>query len=171
MKYNYSYKINEMELMEYYQYIFAFNPKNKTRAIWIKISIPVLIGFTLYFFKVYTNILLDILAVVVSLFWIFFLSNKLWNRYISQQVDRWFKQNISSSSYTQVNVNFENEINVNGKVIEYSQLKNILPLKHVLIFFYEPNEIFIMPTRVIGDEDKIKGFTEMLSEQINLSKK
>lgn len=170
MKYNYSFKINEMELMEYYQYIFALNPKNKTRVIWIKICIPALIGFTLYFFKMYTNLYLDILAVVLSFIWIFFLSNKLWNRYISQQVDRWFKQNITSSSYTQVKINFENEIKIDGKVIEYSKLKNILPLKHILVFFYEPNEIFIMPTRVIGDEDKIKEFTVMLSEQINLSK-
>ena len=82
MKYNYSFKINEMELMEYYQYIFALNPKNKTRIIWIKISIPVLIGFTLYFFRLYTNIWFDILAVVVSLLWLFVLSNKLWNSYI-----------------------------------------------------------------------------------------
>lgn len=171
MKYNYSFKINEMELMEYYQYIFALNPKNKTRVIWIKICIPALIGFTLYFFKAYTNIWLDVLAVVASLLWIFFLSSKLWNRYISQQVNRWFKDNISSSSYTQVHVNFEKEINVNGKVIEYSKLKNILPLKHILVFFYEPNEIFIVPTRVIGDEEKIKTFTEMLSEQIKANKK
>lgn len=171
MKYNYSFKINEMELMEYYQYIFALNPKNKTRIIWIKISIPVLIGFTLYFFRLYTNIWFDILAVVVSLLWLFVLSNKLWNSYISQQVDRWFKQNITSASYTQVNVNFENDININGKIVEYSKLKNILPLKHVLVFFYEPNEIFIVPTRVIGNEEKIKEFTEMLSEQITSSKK
>ena len=171
MKYNYSFKINEAELMEYYQYIFALNPKNKTRIIWIKICIPALIAFTLYFFKMYTIIWLDILAVVVSLLWIFVLSNKLWNRYISQQVDRWFKQNITSASYSQVNVNFEKEINVNGKIIEYSKLKNILPLKHVLVFFYEPNEIFIIPTRVIGNEDKIKTFTEMLSEQIKANKK
>ena len=50
-------------------------------------------------------------------------------------------------------------------------MKNILPLKHVLVFFYEPNEIFIMPTRIIGNEEEIKKFTEMLSEQITLNKK
>ena len=171
MKYNYSFKLNEAELKEYYQYIFALNPKNKTRIIWIKICIPVLIGFTLYFFKAYKNIWFDILAVVVSLLWLFVLSSKLWNRFITQQVERWFNQNITNTSYTKVNVNFEKAINVNGKIIDYSMLKNILPLKHVLVFFYELNEIFIMPTRIIGNEDEIKIFTEMLSEQITLNKK
>ena len=90
MNRDYRFKIEESEMMEYYEYVFALTPKNKTRVVWIKGSIPVLIAFTLYFFHLYTNLWLDALGVVLGLIWIFLLSGKLYTKYIKGQVKAWF---------------------------------------------------------------------------------
>ena len=40
---------------------------------------------------------------------------------------------------------------INKEKIPYSKLNRVLPLKHILVFFYDDNKIFIIPNRIIGD--------------------
>ena len=162
MKYNFKFKIDEAEMMEYYQYVFALTPKNKTRVVWIKGSIPVLLAFTLWYFRIYHILWLDAAALIISLVWLFYLSNKLWSKFIEGQVKNWFKQNVKSAQFSEVQVKFEEEIMVNGKKLPYTALNRVLPLKHILVFFYGENELFIIPNRVIGDNEAMKEFSDML---------
>ena len=167
MNKEFRFKIEESEMMEYYQYVFAMLPKNKTRVVWIRGSIPVLLAFTIWYFRVYHLIWLDVIAVIVSLVWMIYLSSKLWSRFILGQVKNWFKQNIKTAKFPQVHVSFGECIKVDGKEIPYSSLRQVMPLKHVLIFGYGENEVFLIPNRVIGDNDAMEEFSAMLAEKKN----
>lgn len=152
--------------MEYYRYLFALTPKNKTRVIWIKAIIPVLLAFTVYYFNLYSVIWVDCTAVAAGLAWMFFLSNKLWDHFIAGQVKNWFKKNVRSTQYSVVHVCFDKEIDIDGKKLSYAQLGRILPLKHVLLFFHGQNEIFLIPNRVIEEKPGMKKFSEFLAEKM-----
>lgn len=167
MNRNYKFRINKSEMFEYYEYTFALMPKNKTRVVWIKGSIPVLIGFTLYYFHLYKHIWVDVLAVILSLIWLFVLSNKLWARFIKGQVKVWFEKNAPKASFPEVHIQFKESIKVDDQVIPYQMINQVLPLKHILIFYYGNQNVFIIPNRVIGDEAELKKFSDELKNAKN----
>jgi len=167
MNREYHFKIEESEMMEYYRYVFALTPKNKTRVVWIKASIPVLLGFTLWYFRIYRLLWVDIAAIIVGLVWMFYLSGKLWNRFIEGQVKNWFEKNVKTASFSDVCVKFNDNIEINKEKIPYSKLNRVLPLKHILVFFYDDNKIFIIPNRIIGNENAMLEFSELLKSKMN----
>ena len=43
-----------------------------------------------------------------------------------------------------------------------ADLQTVVPLKHTLLFFHHQDQMFIVPTRVIGNSDEIKTFCQDL---------
>lgn len=165
MKFNYHFKINEEEMFEYYQYIFALTPKNKTRAIWFKLAIPILLVLSAWYFKWFKYVFVTIAVIVISFLWIMIISKRLWSAIIYKQVYVWINQNINKTAFSEVTVKFKDEIEVNGKKVSYHDLNQVLPLKQVMIFFYESNNIFLIPNRIIGDEDKMKELRDEIARR------
>ena len=132
MNREYCFKIEESEMMEYYRYVFALTPKNKTRVVWIKASIPILLGFTVWY---------------------------------ERQVKNWFQKNVKSTSFSNICVKFNEIIEVDKEKIPYSKLNRVLALKHILVFFYNDNQIFIIPNRIIGDDEQMLQLSELLKKK------
>ena len=154
--------LEEAEMLEYYAYVFAMTPQNKARAIWLKGSIPLLIALTLYFFHLYSVVWVDVLALTLSLVWLFVLSGKLYSRSIAAQTAAWFSKNVKTASFSEVSVSFKEEIMVDKKRFAYSELRRVVPLRHVLVFYCGNNEVFLIPKRVIGDEAQMSVFSQEL---------
>lgn len=165
MKYNFTFKLKKEEIFEYYSYIFAMYPKNKNRLSWVRISIPALLLFTVLFFKIYDNIVIDAVFILLSIYWMFKLSSKLWTRVIASQVANWYKDNMSSLKMTEVKAKFADKIVINDMEIDYQQINSILPLKSVLLFYYDKDQMFVIPTRVVGDLEDLEGFSEFLKSK------
>ena len=56
------------------------------------------------------------------------------------------------AKFEEVEVDFkENNFIVAGKVIEYKNIENVIPLKHILVIFYGGSNSFVIPNKAIGD--------------------
>ena len=166
MNESFIFTLNEEELLEYMKYIFALNSKNKKRCIWIRISIPAFLLFTLFYFKLYNHILIVLFFGMISVVWFFIISTKIWNKYLNNQLGKWYSKYSDKSVYSRVWVNFNDKnIIVNDIEINYNDLYSIVPLKHVLLFFYSKNNVFMVPLRSIGDDEKIKTFSLNLNNK------
>ncbi len=167
MEFDYRFTITEEEMYEYYQYIFALNPKNKRRAIWIKLSIPVLALLTVFLFRLYKYTWVVIVMCFLIVVWWVVLSGKLYSGFVNGQVQKWFTKNVNSTSFSEVHVQFEDNIIVDDKKIDYANLNTITPLKHILIFSYGENEMFIIPNRAVGEEADMEKLSKFIKQQMH----
>ena len=155
-EYKYKYELSEDEIVEYYRYIINRLPKNQRLLVWIRFCIPLLAIFTIIFFKLWPNIIADGVAIIVIFFWITIGSELVWRQLMNLRVDKSFLGSLNVKEFKVLNVSFKEKININGKSIQYNQIANINPLKKSIVFFLESNEVFIIPLRVIGDDENIK---------------
>lgn len=154
--YKYNYELSEDEVIEYYQYIVKSLPRNLRLKLWIRISIPLLAIFTLIFFKLWPEILYDGIAAIVIFLWLTIGGEWIWRQLIMLRVDKDFLKGLNITAFKKINLSFKDTIIIDGHSISYQQLKDIFPLKKSLIFFYNEAEAFILPLRVIGEEEQIK---------------
>lgn len=157
--------INETEILETYGYLFALMPKNQKRMLWIQGSIPLFVLFSLFYFRTNIHIGWIGFGVLIVFLWLGFFSRKIWNRFIMHQVQLWYKKNSEILQMTEVHFQFDNQIQIDQRSLDYSEIRQIIPLKHVLIFIIGDQDLFILPLRLFDSDQKIKEFSEMLKEK------
>lgn len=166
MNFQFRFTLNEEELLEYMHYLFALNPKNKRRCLWIKVSVPALLVFPLFYFRLFKQWLILGAVLVISAFWLFLISKRLWELVLNRQVISWFKDYQKNATYSEVQVQFNDlKIIVNECNIYYEELLNVVPLRHVILFFYRPKQVFMMPQRVFDSEERLREFSTQLAQK------
>lgn len=166
MNFQFRYTLNEEELLEYMHYLFVLNPKNKRRCLWIKVSVPALLVFTLFYFQFFNQWLFLGSALLISVFWLFLISKKLWHRVLNRHVRNWFKGYQKNAAYSEVLVQFTDlKIIINDCNNYYEELLNIIPLRHVILFFHRPKQVFMIPQRVFDSEERLKEFSTLLAQK------
>ena len=73
-----TFTLQDVELAEAYQFLASLLPRNKTRYLAIKLSIPILALFTLIYFHGASTLLGWILILGLSVLWILKISRWLW---------------------------------------------------------------------------------------------
>lgn len=153
---NYSFLLNEKEIEEYYQYIICSLPKTQRRFLWLRVSVPALLIFTLFFFHFQYNLLSDFIVIVISFIWYAYLSNLVWKKTIDNKINSRFLKENNINVGKRVNINFEEKIMVDNKQYRYQQINKVVPLESLLLFLLDSNEAFMIPYASIGNEENIK---------------
>ena len=102
---NYSFLLNEKEIEEYYRYIICSLPKTQRRFLWLRVSVPTLLIFTLFFFHFQYNLLTDFIVIVISFIWYAYLSNIVWKKTIDNKIDSRFLKENNIKVGKKVNIN------------------------------------------------------------------
>lgn len=157
--------INEDEILEMYGYMFAMMPKNQKRMLWLKGSIPLLVVFTLFYFRAQVALWWIVSGILAVLIWLKIFSRKIWDRFIMHQVQQWYKKNNGMMKTKEVQFIFSDSIKIDQRAISYAEIRQIIPLKHILIFIISEQDLFVLPTRVFASEKEMKEFSKMLKEK------
>lgn len=157
----YSFRLTEDEVLEYYRYNFSAAPQNKKRRYWLMISIPGLLLVSLLFFQWYHSVWIDVAAGVFAVFWIVFLSGRVFHRFITRTINHNFLQRLNVKDYPVVHVKVgDQKISVDDKTIDYASIRDLVPLSRSLVVKYDDNKAFIIPLRVIGDTEQVQQFCQ-----------
>ncbi|MBR0385590.1 MAG: YcxB family protein [Erysipelotrichaceae bacterium] len=156
MKYDYKFKLSEQDYLQYMRYMISTSSSNKKKALWMRLSLPALMGFSIYFFRLHTKVWIIILAVVLSLIWVFAISDRIWKHFLFRKINENFIRSLDIKQYTQVHVVFDEKcVKVDKKEIPYEDIFRVLPLTDILVVFHSFKESFVIPNRVIGNQDAI----------------
>lgn len=153
-----TFTLQDTELTEAYQFLASLLPRNKTRYLAIKLSIPILALFTLIYFHGASTLLGWILTLGLSVLWILKISRWLWTIYLHNQVSGLFKETLANARYIPVTAVFSDDIQIAGQTLTYSDIQRIVPLAHTLLFFHAPHQMFILPLRVLGEAQEVEAF-------------
>lgn len=167
MSYNYEYKLTEEEYLEYLRYLVSFTKGTKIRNLWLRFSVPLLVIMTLYYFRQYLVSWYLVIGISISLIWFFNISTKIINNFLYKKIDKNFAQNFKVKDFKPVNVTInEDSIILDRKKIEYSLIHNIAPLNSSLAIFYDYDKAFIIPNRIIKENDQLSEVVEFIEEKI-----
>ncbi len=153
MEFSYKYTLNEDDYLQYLRFMVSTQKGNKIKVWWIRLALPLLLLFTIYYFNLYKMIGIDILALLLSCIWIFVVADKIYGNFLFKRVNKNFVKNLNLS-YKEIKVCFNDDgISIDGRKIDYENMFKIVPLTGVLLFFHNKTEVFIIPNRIIGEEN------------------
>ncbi len=161
------FKLAEEDYLEYLRFMISNSKKNRNTGWWLRVIVPLLLLFSFTFFKLYTNILYVVIALAFGLLWFLFLSDKIWKAFLFRSININFVKKMNIKEFEKVTVDFkENNIIVDGKTVEYKDVENIIPLKHILIIFYGGSQTFVIPNKAIGEQDQQTELIKFIYEKI-----
>ena len=161
------FKLEEEDYLEYLRFMISNSKKNRNTGWWLRVIVPLLLLFSFTFFKLYTNILYVVIALAFGLLWFLFLSDKIWKAFLFRSININFVKKMNIKEFEKVIVDFkENNIKVHGKAVEYKDVENIIPLKHILIIFYGGSQTFVIPNKAIGEQDQQTELIKFIYEKI-----
>lgn len=161
------FKLEEEDYLEYLRFMISNSKKNRNTGWWLRVIVPLLLLFSFTFFKLYTNILYVVIALAFGLLWFLFLSDKIWKAFLFRSININFVKKMNIKEFEKVIVDFkENNIIVDGKAVEYKDVENIIPLKHILIIFYGGSQTFVIPNKAIGEQDQQTELIKFIYEKI-----
>lgn len=152
-EYRYQYKINKDELIEYYQFMIKRTKSFRRIAFWIKLSIPILIVATLLIFKLYPIFYVDVAAAAIFFLWITIGSQWVIRQFLYLRVGDDFLKEIKVKKFEEVELVFADDVFLNGEKISMKDI-NIIPLTKNLLFTYHENSAFILPLRVLENNEE-----------------
>jgi len=161
------FKLEAEDYLEYLRFIISNSKKNRNIGWWLRVIIPLLLLFSFTFFQLYTNLLYVVIGVAFALLWFFFLSDKIWKAFLFRSININFVSKMNIAKFEEVEVDFkENNFIVAGKVIEYKNIENVIPLKHILVIFYGGSNSFVIPNKAIGDFQQQTELIRFIYEKI-----
>ena len=161
------FKLEEEDYLEYLRFMISNSKKNRNTGWWLRVIVPLLLLFSFTFFKLYTNILYVVIALAFGLLWFLFLSDKIWKAFLFRSININFVKKMNIKEFEKVIVDFkENNTIVDGKAVEYKDVENIIPLKHILIIFYGGSQTFVIPNKAIGEQDQQTELIKFIYEKI-----
>ncbi|MGI6510214.1 MAG: YcxB family protein [Erysipelotrichaceae bacterium] len=161
------FKLAEEDYLEYLRFMISNSKKNRNTGWWLRVIVPLLLLFSFTFFKLYTNILYVVIALAFGLLWFLFLSDKIWKAFLFRSININFVKKMNIKEFEKVTVDFkEKNIIVDGKTVEYKDVENIIPLKHILIIFYGGSQTFVIPNKAIGKQDQQTELIKFIYEKI-----
>lgn len=167
--YRFVYTLDKLEYMEYMKSLVSSIKENRIKKIWLMISIPALLLFTVIYFSE-MDLLYKLLLMMLAILWVLFIWKKLWMKYLNKKVNDNFLKNIGFKESKEIKIIFdENAVNVNNTTFEYLNIKKMRMLENVLILFYQEKQALILPKRVIGDEEDVRTFIKFIYLNTQLS--
>lgn len=171
-KYDYRFVLTDNELLEYYQYIVGMLPASKRKRIWIQCSVPALLLFTLVYFKLYTNWMLDVGVVLLAAVWLLFVCDSIWLYFLKRKVRTRVMDKLSTENARELAISFDSKhIKLDGKNVRYCDIQRVVPLKTTIAFFYGEKNAFVIPQHVIGSNEQIKDLYTFVLKNAEKEKK
>ena len=161
MQKEWTFTLEEAELAEAYQFMASLLPRNKRRRLAILLCVPVLTLFTVFYFHWNGQPAAWVAAIGLCGLWIGKVSGWLWTIYLHNQVSS-LLQKLPEVHYTPITASFGEQMKIGDLSLAAADLQTVAPLKHTLLFFHHQDQMFIVPTRVIGNSDEIKAFCQDL---------
>lgn len=170
MEYKYRFRLTEEDYLQYLRFMVSTSSRNKSKGWWLRGAVPALLLFTVYYFRLHKLIWLDVTAVILSVIWVFVISDKIYAAFLYRRVNSNFVKKLNVG-FKDVSVDFnDRRISVDGREISYDQIFKVLPMKDILIFFYGQDQLFIIPNRAIGESElvaQLMGYVDAMIVQAN----
>lgn len=165
-KYEFSFNLSDQQLVEYYRYIMYISPKNKVKIIWIKLCIPLLLICFPFIFHIYFNLIYIIIAFAVIVLWITYISNILWNKFVEKNINQKFIIDFKLNKNKTNTISFGDNICLNNKIYNYSDIVQIVPLHSIMILFFKKTSIVIPYNTLHNDNFTIANLYKFILERM-----
>lgn len=150
-----TFTLYETEVLEYYFYLFFNLKHNKWNHLFIRFSIPALIFMTIMFFHLPITYWTIGIFLCITFLWYKYIGENITKALIDKQVCKWHEKNKEQIVLKEVNVIFDNKKSicyVDSLKIPYSNIKQVVWWKSLVLVFYNQNDLFVIPERILGNK-------------------
>ncbi len=165
----YSFKMTKALHVEYLKYLICLSKRSRLIGYWIKISIPLLIIFTGWYFTLFTLYFI-FPAVALSVIWVFWISNNIWNKIVSLQVDK-ILSGQKDIVYGEVIIKVEDDgMLINKELFKFKKIIRIAHLSASILFFYDTGKTFVIDATLFYKMDQKHNILERINKDANTKK-
>lgn len=150
-----TFTLNESEVLEYYYYLFVNLKHNKWSRLFIRFSIPALAFMTILFFHLPISYWTIGIFLSITIIWYKYIGRNIANALVNKQASKWYEKNKEQIALNKVNVIFDNKnsiCEVDSIKIPYSHIRQMVWWKTLVLVFYNQNNLFVIPDRVLGEK-------------------
>lgn len=133
---------------------------------WIGTSLPALFLCTLLITQEYRHIEWDIIALMISLLWLFYGAPAIWNVFLRHRINIATLKAMHIQGFSPVRITFsEEEILCDQDRIAYTEISAILPFRKLLVLTYQNGKAILLPHRLFQNKKERMAFLDALHQQ------
>lgn len=162
MNRKFTFTLTTEDYLNYLRFQSLRSKQGKGMRLWMRICIPALLLCILISFRLYVQPIWSILALVLSVAWLFYACPIIWKKYVYKRINEDTLKQLNITGFEKIEVTFKDDkiIYKDKKINEilYKDIRSMLPIEKVFIFLYQQQGVMLLPYRLFVDEDDMTEF-------------